>query len=84
MIVESDIFAIHGSYIDISYFGTLVDNCKILSKDLDECSFVYIKISANQMVHSLARTVDFMFDRGVWFSAPPLFLCHVLALDYYE
>ena len=54
MIVKLDaeklIFAIHGSYIDIFYFDTLIDDCKILSNDLNECFFVFIKKITNQQI----------------------------------
>ena len=48
------IFAIHD-------FGTFVDDCKILSKNLDEYFFVLVKKSMNQVIHSLVRAVDSIF-----------------------
>ena len=69
LIMELDaqkiILAIHGSYGENSYFGTLIDDCKILSKDLGKCSFVFSKRSANQVAHSLARAAGSESSRGV-------------------
>ena len=78
MIMELDaqkiILAINGSYGENSYFGTLIDDCKILSRDLGECSFVFSKRSVNQVAHSLAKAADSESDPGVWFTIPPLFI----------
>ena len=87
VIVESDaqqlIHALHDSYGDFSYFGSLVDDCKIISRDLGECLFVFTKRSMNQVAHSLKATGS-MSDREVWFFNLLLFISHVLSLNNYE
>ena len=32
---------------DFSYFGSIIDESKILAKDLGECSFAFVKRSTN-------------------------------------
>ena len=88
VIVESNaqqlIHALQDSNGDLSYFGFIVDDCKIMSKDLGEYLFVFAKRLANQVAHSLVRAAGSMFDRRVWFFSLPLFISHILALDNYE
>ena len=88
VIVELDaqqlVHALQGFQEDLSYFGSIVEDCKILSKDLGDCTFVFVKQSANQMAHSLAKATDSMLDQGVWFFNLPFFISHVLALDKHE
>ena len=88
VIMESDaqqlIQALHKTDRDYSYFGALVDDCKILSKDLSECSFEFAKRSANCVAHVLARAAGSRTDRGEWLYNPPSFIFHVLALDNSE
>ena len=67
--------------VDVSYFGSLINDCRFLAKDLGECSFAFVKRSANQVTHVLARAVGSESDQGVWTSVPPSFLINVLALD---
>ncbi|KAM7465960.1 hypothetical protein LguiB_013522 [Lonicera macranthoides] len=58
--VESDslmlINAIRGNFSVSSYFGMIVQDCKVLVKDLGNCSFSFICRSANQAAHAIART----------------------------
>ena len=78
VVIELDaqqlIQALHNSDRDYSYFGALVNDCKILSKDLSECSFVFTKRLANHVAHVLARAVGSRTDRGVWLYNPPSFI----------
>ena len=87
VILESDtqliIQSILGSKVDSSYFGSLVDDCRSLAKDLGECLFVFVKKSTNQIAHVLARVVGFESDQGVWTSVPPSFLINVLTMNKY-
>ena len=88
VIIELDaqqlIQALNNSVSDHSYYGVLVDDCKILSKDLSECLFVFAKRSANHVAHVLARAVGSTTDRGVWLYNPPSFIFEVMYLDNYE
>ena len=88
VVVESDsqllVKAFQGTNRDLSYFGSLVEDRKILSKHLGDCLFTFAKRSANQVVHSLARTAGSMSDRENWVSCPPSFIFDVLDLDNHE
>ena len=43
-----DVFnALVSSNMDIFYFGSIIDDYKILVKDLGECSFAFVKRSVN-------------------------------------
>ena len=57
--------SILGSKVDGSYFGSLIDDCRFLAKDLDECLFVFVKRSTNQIAHVLARATDSVSDQGI-------------------
>ena len=87
VVVESDsqllVKALQGTNRDLSYFGSLVEDCKILSKDLGDCLFTF-KRSANQVVHSLVRTAGSMSNREDWVSCPPSFIFDELDLDNHE
>ena len=87
VILESDaqfvIQSILNPKVDVSYFGSLINDCRSLAKDLGECSFVFVKRSANQVAHVLAKAIGSEFDQGVWTSVPPLFLINVLTFDNY-
>ena len=74
----------NNSVNDHSYYGVLVDDCKILSKDLSECLFVFAKRSTNHVAHVLARAAGSTTDRGVWLYNPPSFISKVMSLDNYE
>ena len=85
VIVESDalqvINCLNGDHSDKSYFGNIIDDCKILSKDLGVCLFKFVRRSANQVAHTLAKATGSMSDRGVWFYNHPQFLSHVIDVD---
>ncbi|XP_073138172.1 uncharacterized protein [Henckelia pumila] len=64
LIVESDallvIQALKNKASDISSLDLIVEDCKSLVSDLHSCSFVFVRRSANQAVHLLARAVGSM------------------------
>ena len=88
VIVEMDALnvfhALINSNMDFSYAGSIIDDCKILAQDLFDCSFAFVKRSANQVAHTLARVTGSMSDLGEWFLDYPLFISRVLAMDDYE
>ena len=59
---------------DLSYFGSVISDCKILTKNLVECSFVFVNRSANQVTHILIRVTDFLSDQGFGGLIHPFFL----------
>ena len=88
IIVEFDalqvIKAIQDAYGDCSYFGAIIDDCKVISKDLESCVFKFVRRSANRVAHTLARATGSESDRGEWFYNHPQFISYVLASDGHE
>ena len=68
--VESDslmlINTIRENFSASSYFGMIVQDCKVLAKDLGNCSFSFIRRSANQVVHAFARAAGSVSDLGLF------------------
>ena len=85
VIVESDalqvINSLNGEHGDKSYFGSIINDCKILSKDFGVCLFQFVKRSANQVAHMLAKATGSMSDRGTWFYNHPQFFSNVIEFD---
>ncbi|XP_058008112.1 uncharacterized protein LOC110638724 [Hevea brasiliensis] len=83
--VESDclqvVNAIHGSLLDFSYFGLLINDGKALLQELVNVSITFIKQSANQSAHTTVRLALSLCDAAQWGSIPPLFLEDVLRFD---
>ncbi|KAF2312495.1 hypothetical protein GH714_034875 [Hevea brasiliensis] len=83
--VESDclqvVNAIHGSLLDFSYFGLLINDGKALLQELVNVSITFIKQSANQSAHTTIRLALSLYDAVQWGSIPPLFLEDVLQFD---
>ena len=83
--VESDalllITALRGTSDDFSYFGLIVQDCKRLASDLLNCSFRFVRRSANQATHVLARAADSMSGQECWEDVPPSFISNVLEVD---
>ncbi|XP_062089241.1 uncharacterized protein LOC133795796 [Humulus lupulus] len=46
-----------------SYFGCVIDDCKVLWKDLNSVSIVFVKRSANGAAHALAKASSFVAER---------------------
>ena len=67
--------------MNFSYFGSLVDDCKSLAKDFDKCSFVFVKMLMNQVVHVLSRAISLESDQRIYIFVPLSFLINVLAFD---
>lgn len=65
---------------DISYFGSIIDDCSTILKDLGSFMIYFVRRSANVAVHLIARKTTSLTDCKEWFSIPP-FLIDVLAFD---
>ena len=69
---------------DCSYFGAIIDNSKVMLKDLENCVFKFVRRSTNRVAHTLARATSSESDRGEWFYNHFHFLSYVLDSDVYE
>ena len=60
VVIESDaqvvVLAILGSKEDLSYFGSVIEDCKSYTKDLGVCVFVFVKRLTNQVAYALAKS----------------------------
>ena len=52
--------AMNQSQADLSYFGLVVEDCKSLLAILTNCCIRFVKRSANQAAHCLARVMIFL------------------------
>ena len=86
VIIEMDALNVYNALVksnmDLSYDGSIIDDCKILAQDLVECAFV--KRSANRVAYTLARAVDSMSDLGEQFYDLPSFISGVMILGNHE
>ena len=86
MVFESDsqmlINALNSSLSDSSYVGLLVEDYKSLAKGIRNCIFVFVKRSANQSAHRLAKEAGSVIDSVVWSYMPHLVLFNVLFHDF--
>ncbi|XP_019178767.1 PREDICTED: uncharacterized protein LOC109173878 [Ipomoea nil] len=71
--------AIHSESF-FSSFGFLVGDIKELASSINDVEFRFIKRSANQVAHTLARAAVSMPDCGWWFDVPPFFLVTCLMI----
>ncbi|XP_073154078.1 uncharacterized protein [Henckelia pumila] len=71
VIVESDalivVDALRTWFSDVSSLGLILEDCSLLASELHSCSFSFVRRSANQSAHSLARSTGSLsdFDRRV-------------------
>lgn len=65
---------------NFSYFSSIVMECVDGLEAISNASFGFVKRSANNAAHCLARVVCSLSDFGEWSQAPP-FLSSVLAVD---
>ena len=61
--------------------GLIVDDCKSIARDINQCKVVFICRSANVVTHSLARAALSMSGREEWAGTFPPFICDVLCSD---
>lgn len=57
VIVESDcltvIQSVRSNYTMVSYFGSIIEDCKTLLKELRSVSLLFIRRSANKVAHAI-------------------------------
>ncbi|KAJ8754033.1 hypothetical protein K2173_001931 [Erythroxylum novogranatense] len=63
-----------------SYLSLIIDDCKALLQEHRFISTAFVKRSANQVAHQIARAANSMSDFE-WGVCPPFFLYDVLSLD---
>lgn len=76
--------AVHGTEQDLFIFGQIISDCQHLLSLSNELSIQYVRRSANQVAHALARASDSLSDSNVWGAEPPNFLISALLRDNYE
>lgn len=85
VIVEMDaqiiVKAMHNYASSASYLGLVIDDCKDISRSITNLCVVFVKRSANQVAHLLARVSGSMSGLMFWGSNPPSFLLAALAAD---
>ncbi|KAG8638764.1 hypothetical protein MANES_14G060250v8 [Manihot esculenta] len=81
--VETDceliVNALNSPHTDSSYFELMINDCKALLQELQYVSFAFVRRSANQVAHTVARAASSMSDFD-WV-CPPLFLYDTLSFD---
>lgn len=69
VIVESDslvvIQSIRSSVSMMSYFGSIVEECRSMLKDLPDVKLLFIRRSANSVAHHIARASYYVADRVI-------------------
>ncbi|CAI9760115.1 unnamed protein product [Fraxinus pennsylvanica] len=73
--------ALQSEGIDNSYFGILTEECRLLAREFPHLKFRWVRRSANQVAHTLAKTAESLHAIVEWFYFPPSFLSSVLIAD---
>ncbi|KAJ9170701.1 hypothetical protein P3X46_018791 [Hevea brasiliensis] len=73
--------AIQGLKVDNSYFGSIISYFKALLQELTSFSFSFVKKSANQCAHLLARAAISKSGFLEWGETPPNLISDVLSFD---
>ena len=73
--------AISSKQFDSSPIGLVIQECRSLLHQLHNSHLFFVKRSANQAAHTLARVASSMSGQGEWLSSPPSFLFDVLHFD---
>ncbi|KAM6561714.1 hypothetical protein CsatA_030953 [Cannabis sativa] len=85
VVVESDclsvIQAIRSNLPLLSYFGSVISDCKLLLEQIGDVSIYFIKRSANSVAHSFARASYFVADRTLLSNDVSTDLLHVIMND---
>jgi hypothetical protein len=61
---------LHSTTTDRSQVGVLVDDIRLLVKDLNSASFIHVKRALNEAVHLLAKSCISLNSSEVFYSAP--------------
>ncbi|KAL2553662.1 uncharacterized protein Fot_07281 [Forsythia ovata] len=84
-IIEMDALLVYNALqqneVDNSYFGLLIEECRLLSSDMPNIKFNWVKKSANQVPHTLTKAASSSHDDLEWSYFSPLFLSTVLFVD---
>lgn len=85
VVIESDAFnLVQALNSTVSYpgpLGLVLDDCKELCLAIDVSRIRFVRRSANQVAHCLARASDSVSVAHVWEGSPPNFLCRSLLFD---
>lgn len=72
--------AINSKKTDMSYFGSIIADCKLIVQDLGSFSLYFVRRSANAAAHTLAREAGSLTERKEWCDVP-FFLIDVVHND---
>ncbi|XP_062076048.1 uncharacterized protein LOC133780194 [Humulus lupulus] len=64
-----------------SYFGCVIEDCKVLWKDLSYVSILFVKRSANGAAHALAKESSFVAERSLIKETISSFVLNVILQD---
>lgn len=85
VLIESDAFnLVQALNSTVSYpgpLGLVLDDRKEMCLAIDVSRIHFVRSSANQVAHCLARASDSVSDAQVWEGSPPNFLCNSLLFD---
>ena len=82
MDVQTVVLAVTGLWRDESIFGTVVEDCRQLSKEVSSMRFG--RGSANQVVHTLVRATGYIADSKYWLNCISIFIRDVIVMDFVE
>ncbi|CAI9773810.1 unnamed protein product [Fraxinus pennsylvanica] len=84
-IIEMDSLLVYNALqkyeVDNSYFGLLIEECRFLALDMPNVKFSWVRRSANQVAHTLAKAASSFHDTIEWSNYSPLFISNVLLAD---
>ena len=85
VMIESDalelVRPINSSLMSNLVVGLIVDDCKSLVQEINECVVHFVRRSANSVAHLLARVMGYIPSFREWEYIPPPFICNALVLD---
>ncbi|CAI9771522.1 unnamed protein product [Fraxinus pennsylvanica] len=67
--------------VDNSYLGILIEECRLIAKELLNLKFNWVRRSANQVAHTLVKAASSLHDIVDWSYFPLSFISNVLLAD---
>ncbi|KAL2504532.1 RNase H domain-containing protein [Abeliophyllum distichum] len=83
--IEMDTLLVHNALqndgVDNSYFGILIEECRVLARELPNLEFNWVKRLANQVIHTLAKAASSLHNIADWSHFSPLIIANILLAD---
>ncbi|CAI9787317.1 unnamed protein product [Fraxinus pennsylvanica] len=72
--------ALQNDGVDNSYLGILIEECRLIAREMSNLKFNWVRKSANKVAHTLAKAASSLHDIVDWSYFPPSFISNVADL----